>query len=558
MTEIHLLWITGDGAPAPVWPLGGLSTTTPSVAALNAALAELPETAGFVLFWDAALGAPDPSRIHEAAAVPGDVWHAGLRLGMGGLPSLIDFVDPVWRFNRDPDPTIVATSWRLTWRACLVRRGVLEQLGGLCPGFESLDAAALEMGHRWIINGAAMRHVPDFVGPNAPVPASTPALPLADEFRFILSRYGRMWAGWALWRCARNGVPAGAALSALRAARTEPLVAAGRRYRRPELDATPSPVAEPAVSILIPTLDRYPTLFALLEQLRQQTTPPLEIVVVDQTGPDERRPDWPERYPDLPLRVIWRDTAGQCSSRNAGLAALAGDAVLFLDDDDEVSPDLIGRHLAYLMARGADASCGVAEELGAGALPYHFTYERDSDVFPTNNTLLRIDALRGSGLFDLAYERGERADGDLGMRLYLSGALLGLNPAASVVHLHAPRGGLRQHNARVVTYGGSRASLRQRHLLAPTEGYLWSRYFSPRQVHEALLIRTAGTLRGPQSGLRRLARAAWMAFMLPSTWRENSARLSSGAALFKDYPQIPALQRESGERILWPKGQYPQ
>lgn len=306
----------------------------------------------------------------------------------------------------------------------------------------------------------------------------------------------------------------------------------------------------PTVSVLIPTLDRYPHLFVLLDHLRAQTAPPLEIIVVDQTEAAARDLGWPARFADLPLRVIQRDTAGQCSSRNAGLAAVRGDAVLFLDDDDEAPPDLIARHLSYLAHFGVDGSCGVAEELGAGALPVAFRQVRESDVFPTNNALLRMAALADSGLFDLAYERGERADGDLGMRLYLAGKTLGLNPAASVVHLHAPRGGLRQHRARVTTRGGSRSSLRQRHLLAPTEGYLWSRYFTPRQVREALLIRTVATLRGEGSRPRRLLRAAMMALLLLDTWRQNKARLAEGQALRTRFPSIPAYHPTQIEELV--------
>ncbi|MEJ7712205.1 MAG: hypothetical protein WKF84_20670 [Pyrinomonadaceae bacterium] len=56
-------------------------------------------------------------------------------------------------------------------------------------------------------------------------------------------------------------------------------------------------------------------------------------------------------------------------------------------------------------------------------MPEAFTYLRASDT-PTNNTLIRKDVLSKSGLFDLAYDRGQRADGDLGMRIYLSGAVM--------------------------------------------------------------------------------------------------------------------------------------
>ncbi len=304
------------------------------------------------------------------------------------------------------------------------------------------------------------------------------------------------------------------------------------------------------VTVLIPTLDRYPQLFNVLDQLRHQTVAPVDVVVVDQTAHERRDTEWPERFADLPLTVIWRDTAGQCSSRNAGLAAAQGEAILFLDDDDEIEPDLIARHLAFLAAYGVDASCGVAEEVGAGALPPDFQLVRDSDVFPTNNSLLRKDALHGSGLFDLAYERGERADGDLGMRLYLAGKLLVLNPDVSVLHLHAPRGGLRQHGARVTTNAASRASLAQRQLLAPTEAYLWQRYFTDHQVDEALLIRSAAAVRARQGGLRGLARMGLMAAALPDTYRQNKQRLADGRRLLQDHPTIPSLQGDPVEEIL--------
>lgn len=557
--RIDLIWIAGRDA-GPTWSLGQTLVAMATPVAVAAAAAAVAPEAEFVLFWDAALGAPDAASVLAAAQTPGDVFHAGLALGMGGLPHLIDYADPVWRFNRDPDPALGRdapagpTSWRLSLRACLVRAAVLRRLGGPDGVFETLAGASLELGHRWIARGAMMRHAPGLLSGSIaqdsyPVARTqdknpVPYVTLADEFRFVHLRYGRMWAGWAWWRALRHSAPTVAATSAWRRGAQGRRGAGGRGRAATDQQPTTNdqrPALPPAtVSVLIPTLDRYPHLFNLLDQLRGQTVPPLEVIVVDQTDMAVRDTTWPERFTDLPLRVLWRDVAGQCSSRNAGLACVRGEAVLFLDDDDEILPELIEQHLMFLAGFGVDASCGVAEELGAGALPAEFRLIRDSDVFPTNNSLLRVAALRDSGLFDLAYERGERADADFGMRLYLAGKQLALNPAASVVHLHAPRGGLRQHRARVVTRAAGRGGFR-RHLLAPTEGYLWQRYFTPAQVHEALLIRTVGTLRGSERGLRRLLRAAVMLALLPDTWRQNRARLTQGRALLRDYPSIPVF-----------------
>jgi GT2 family glycosyltransferase len=194
----------------------------------------------------------------------------------------------------------------------------------------------------------------------------------------------------------------------------------------------------------------------------------------------------------------------------------------------------------------------VAAEVGAGPLPWDFTYPRASDVFPTNNALLKKEALHDSGLFDLAYERGSRADGDLGMRLYLAGKQLLLNPAAQVIHLHAPEGGLRHHHARATTRANSRASLTRRHLLEATEAYLWWRYFSPRQVQEASLIRTLASLRGEGPRWQKYLRTILMAALLPLTRYQNQQRLQAGANLCKQFPQIPTLRGNLSE--VWHSG----
>lgn len=540
--RVDLVWIQTVRRSPPAWSLGETYCCDMQPALVAATVAERLPGAEFVLFWDDALGYPDETTVAAVAESIGDVWHAGLALGMGGLPSMIDYVDPVWRFNRDPDPAVVAsarpTSWRLSLRACLARAAVLDRLGGPDPHFDTLAGASLELGHRWIRRGALMRHVVELL-PSVPASA-VPAVTLNDEMRFLRLGYGRMWTAWACWRRRRHGRSTAETWRAFR--RSQPPGAAAPAASLHPAESAEPPAGDvdwPTVSVLIPTLDRYPHLFNLLEQLRDQTVRPLEIVVIDQTAAEAHDSEWPSRFADLPLRVIRREQPGQCSSRNAGLETVRGETVLFLDDDDEVQPDLIWQHLAFLARFAADASCGVAEEVGAGPLPSAFTLVRDSDVFPTNNTLLKTAALTGSGLFDLAYERGERADHDLGTRLYLSGANLVLNPAASVVHLHAPRGGLRRHKARVVTRSSSRASIRERQFLAPTEGYLWQRYFTPEQVKEALLIRTVGALRGSGSRGRRLLRAVLMAVMLPDTWRQNRARLAQGRAMMNEFPVIP-------------------
>ena len=124
--------------------------------------------------------------------------------------------------------------------------------------------------------------------------------------------------------------------------------------------------------------------------------------------------------------------------------------LLYIDDDDEIGPDLIAEHLRRLID-GVDASSGGVDDATAGPPPPGFRHRRASDNFPTNNTMLRRAALERSGLFDPVFDRGSRADHDLGMRLHLSGAMLIYDPDVLVFHHHAPAGGLRTHGARAVT-----------------------------------------------------------------------------------------------------------
>jgi glycosyltransferase involved in cell wall biosynthesis len=252
----------------------------------------------------------------------------------------------------------------------------------------------------------------------------------------------------------------------------------------------------------------------------------------------------PEDFSDLPLNWLQLDIAGQCSSRNAGLKASSGDYILFLDDDDEIADDLIERHLVCLQQFDCDVSNGVVKERGAGELPENFKLLRMSDVFPTNNTMIRRELLHRSGLFDLAYDRGQRADGDLGMRVYLTGHLMVLNPCISLLHHHAPVGGLRTHGQRAVTRASSRKSLFHVNLATKSDLYLAKRYFTPRQVRELLWINLLSSFSVKGPWFRKLAKATIALLILPKTLNRLRRNSVDAGRMLQSFPQIDALQEE--------------
>ncbi len=496
-------------------------------------------TADGLLCWDLRVGAPDPALARELLEGRGDVWHAGLTLGTGGQPGLIDFVMPNWMLNCDPPVDREATSWRVSLAACLLRTEVLRQMGLPCGDFETIEGAVLEWSHRCISRGVMMRHVPALAPRATRFRTASPSL--SDEVRFLAYRAGRAWARWSIARASMTGY--GSPVELVRSFRAVP----SRRpydepapYRDGRSLGTPD-LSRARVTVLIPTLNRYKYLHVVLDQLRAQTVRPLEIIIVDQTAKDQRDLSIGTKFADLPLRLMYQDEPGQCASRNAGLQISTGDYILFIDDDDEVPPTLIERHLRNLFRFDADVSSGVAQEVGTAPLPPDESFVRASNVFPTNNTLARRDVLKRSGLFDLAFNRAPRADGDLGMRIYLSGAFMVIDQSIAVLHHHASEGGLRVHRARVITYRMSREMLTRRHLPHISEIYLTSRYFTPRQQREMLWLRTFGTLSGRGTAAQRLSKMIFGGLMLPDTVKQTWTRKHQAREWLERFPQIDAL-----------------
>jgi glycosyltransferase involved in cell wall biosynthesis len=540
MSNVTLVMLQPEKTPIH-WTIGEKKVSKPDVRSLTDVIKDLllNTNTDAVLFWDNLSYLPSNDLIEYLLESSNDVWHAGLRMGLSGKPEMLNYVNPTWMLNRDPDPNKAATSWRLSLRACLCRTEVLRQIGTLEPGFETLEGAGLELGYRCIRAGVFIRYIPELL----PVDFAQEKviIPLADQLRFIQLGFGGKWAKWTKFRTVLANPRAYFSTAHVQKI-AQGADTAGREVK-PYQRSLPTQGITPSgkVSVLIPTIRRYPYLRTLLGQLRNQTVPPYEIIVVDQTPQSERDAELPKDFSDLPVRWHYLDKAGQCSSRNMGLRYAQGDYVLFVDDDDEVSSDLIEKHLRNLNVYKCSISSGVALEPDQKELPADFRFLRLSNVFPTNNTMIRKDVLRKSGLFDLAYDHGQRADHDLGMRLYLAGELMVLNPSICLLHHHAPMGGLREHKARVHTYAKSRTSVWHFNLLTVSDLYLAKRYFTSLQVRESRIINLLGTFSIHGSKLRKILKALVALVLLPKNIYEIRKRNRIADQWLKVYPQIPQV-----------------
>jgi glycosyltransferase involved in cell wall biosynthesis len=518
------------------WKAGRAVTSAANPRDLAFAIESLVRDSGDLLVvWDATRPRPDPDLLEEIAASPGDLWHAG------GAPLtenrfLNELVAPIHMWNVEAPADVAATSWRVTLGAFLTRQQVLVELGHVDPMFESLIASGVEFGRRLLSHGALVRTEPRLRV--APSVRSEGQPSLRDQVLLVRKLHGPPWAAWAAWRSWRRSGDLAGHVKALVGTRGvgKPRLSSLDRLEDGRRFAVPG-----SVSVLIPTLDRYQHLRSVLSQLRDQTVKPIEVIVVDQTQESPRDRKIAADYADLNLRYVERDTPGQSSARNAGIAEASGEAILFLDDDVELPPGLIADHLRAMEHTGCDVSCGIVDEVGAGPPPPTSLFMRTSNVLPLGNSLIQRQALSTSGLLDLAFDKGARADHDLGMRLHSSGALMILNPDARLLHLRAPRGGLRSQRARVVTYHSSRNTFTDRHIVSPTEAYLWLRYFGDDLVPDAIALRVLGTFSRKGSVPARVTRALLAAALLPDTVRKTRRAIREARRMLDEFPKVGTL-----------------
>lgn len=118
--------------------------------------------------------------------------------------------------------------------------------------------------------------------------------------------------------------------------------------------------ARPKVSVVVPVYNGRRFLASTVCSVLRQTYRKFEIIVVDDGSTDGSTEMLPSDEPCL--RIIQQRNLGVSAARNRGLAHAEGEFVLFLDQDDELSPDCLEKLEAELEQDpdlGA-ASCDIA------------------------------------------------------------------------------------------------------------------------------------------------------------------------------------------------------
>jgi GT2 family glycosyltransferase len=221
------------------------------------------------------------------------------------------------------------------------------------------------------------------------------------------------------------------------------------------------------LSIVVPTLNRGGLLHALLRQLPGQRWEDWECWVVDQSDPGqlEATREVLAGLADPRFHHLALEVRGLPNARNEGLARVRGEVVLFLDDDVILVDDsFLDAHLSAYEDPGVGGATGriverfvrpnapdTASHLSPGGRTITNlwgTAPRDLPTLKGANMSYRVEACRQVGGFDRRYQgTALLEDSDYSTRIAAAGWRLRYVPAAELVHLSSPTGGVRVEGA---------------------------------------------------------------------------------------------------------------
>jgi glycosyltransferase involved in cell wall biosynthesis len=370
----------------------------------------------------------------------------------------LKYTSPVWYFNLKPtlDHAYFPTLAQL-------------ELDGVAlepdPAFTSEEARQRDLAYRAFqlgyINRSAMGAQPSAVW-------QTPKLPTEDEYRFLWKNFSKVWVVYVLIiRLISLKNPVAEIAGFLKSKNATRKLYHRNPIKYPDYPAFESKLvaAQPFVTVVIPTLNRYVYLKDVFRDLEKQTYKNFEVIVVDQTDPFDKSAydGW-----QLDVKFWYQKDKALWRARNEAIQAAKGEYILLYDDDSLVEPDWIEQHLKTLDFFKADLSSGVSISTVGAKVPEHYSYFRWSDQLDTGNVLLKKEIFEKIGLFDTKFEKQRMGDGEYGLRAYLAGYRNISNPLAKRIHLKVGEGGLRQ--------------------MGSWDGWRPKKFFGPRPVPSILYL----------------------------------------------------------------------
>lgn len=371
-----------------------------------------------------------------------DMIHCGALFGSDKILQSLQITALSW-FFLSTSPTKRSVNWKASPQIFVVKCSSWKKVGGMRSFFQTPTIAIMDVAYRMLRSGGEIFYDPLMLKED--LPTINLSSTYFDEFLFASHNLHKK---------------AAVTLFIYRILHSFRWILLYQSLRRALMIKRPSAIFQregwainklkklksiPRYSAIIPTLNRYDYLPAAINSLLNQTIPPAEIVVYDQTSKENRDPGIFDKFDSSIVKIIYSDELGQSSARNNALKHATQEWCLLFDDDSVAFNDMAERHIALLENSNYMVSTGASLAPGQqfSDLPYEIDFFHLADVLDTGNCFIHKLVLQSAGFFDVAFNRGPGADNDLGTRIHIKGNGIVFNPKAVRIHYKATSGGLR-------------------------------------------------------------------------------------------------------------------
>lgn len=205
-------------------------------------------------------------------------------------------------------------------------------------------------------------------------------------------------------------------------------------------------MAEPAITVVVPTYNRASSLARLLDALADCEEPAggVEVVVVDDGSTDGTAEVVGRSR--VSVRYVRQSNRGPAAARNAGWSLARSPIVAFTDDDTLPDRRWLVDMVEELRARPELVAVGgnilpmrrgfLADLVQLDRLVGHGADDGGVRFVITANAAWRLHALRAVDGFDEQFPIAAGEDADISYRAVENGGRLGITPRATVFHDH--------------------------------------------------------------------------------------------------------------------------
>ncbi|MES2544065.1 MAG: glycosyltransferase [Bacteroidota bacterium] len=445
-------------------------------------------------------GNPDLKKLEDLSNGAGDIWHSSFEQGYkNAFPDLVYFAFVFFWYINDFDNLDECVSWRINPNQFAVRKSVWELLNGFNSDFENVQMQALDFGYNCLAkSGGITLYVKNLFSSkeveNIQISTRDRYVFFRKNFKidhsvFMLYRKGfSKLSEWNAFFYAKNNFKQ----------RKYPAIVPVRILNEIQ--------GKPTVSYIIPTMMRQDFTLNLLNDLKNQSYLPTQVIVVDATPENSRDQSLynPKNYP-FEVQFKWQTTKGSCRARNEAIDLCTGDYVIFGDDDIRIPADFIANHIRILQTYNVGACNGLdirADNQSQNLDVLKNKLEKLGDTrwkvgaatsFSNANSCVKrefVNQLIGN---DINYDGGYGEDSDFGISLSKIGVTVLHNPFSANLHLKPPVGGYRFWGNQAKVLGKKRKTQpweldnpvkHIRPVPSPTIMYQIHKQFTPQQLIE--------------------------------------------------------------------------